>query len=341
MARCATARSPSSVTSGSSAGATAGSLTGGPTSDGYWRTTRNPRSVRWIGTARYSSWRVVCTATVITRSRRASGWSWIAVLHSTCWRPWGGTCSPPSPSSEPERNGATWRWCGSGSRASHVRYARAKACANPCAVMSRASVAGAAAAVIGAVRGATVALTPTAASTSRAPIAIRDGTRARRRVVRAGRTVRGSLRLGAAGASAGACPLAEPVSVSIAVLAQRCVGRANNRSSLRPRGVARRCRRRLYDEGGPRRRRRLDRDRADRRRVMASADREGDSRCAGERGNRRQRAPPAPRRPRLPRGHELEALYVNRPQVARLDAERFLVDRDRGGRREDSDPTHE
>src|SRR4051794_26898113 len=328
MARCATARSPSSVTSGSSTGATAGSLTGGPTSDGYWRTTRNPRAVLWIGTARYSSWRVVCTATVITRSRRASGWSWIAVLHSTCWRPCVGIWSPPSPSSEPDRNGATWRWCCSGSRASQLRYARAKACANPCTVMSRTSVAGAAAAVTDAARGATVALTPTAASTSSAPIAIRDGTRARRRVVRAGRTVRASRRLGAAGASAGACPLAELVSVSIAVLAQRCVGRANNRSSPCPRDIGRRRRRRLYDDRGPRGRRRLDRARAHGRRAMARPDRQDDGGCDGEHGHRRQHAPPGARRAGLPRGHKHEALRGDRHPVAAIRDERLVVNSD-------------
>src|SRR3954470_22258144 len=74
---------------------------------------------------------------------------------------------------------------------------------------------------------------------------------------------------------------------------------------------------------------------------MASADREGDGRCTGERWNRRQHAPPAPRRPRLPRGHKLEALYGNRRRIAWINAQRFFVDHDRGGRGEDSDPTHE
>jgi hypothetical protein len=90
-----------------------------------------------------------------------------------------------------------------------------------------------------AVRGATVALTPTAASTSSAPIAMRDGARASRRVVRAGRTARRSLRVDGHVSSAGACPLAELVSVSTGGLAERCVAVTNEGSSLCPRAVGR------------------------------------------------------------------------------------------------------
>src|SRR3954453_10537130 len=74
---------------------------------------------------------------------------------------------------------------------------------------------------------------------------------------------------------------------------------------------------------------------------MASADREGDGRCAGERWDRRQHAPPAPRRPRLPRGHKLEALYGDRRRIAWISAQQFFVDQDCRGRGEDSDATHE
>jgi hypothetical protein len=97
-----------------------------------------------------------------------------------------------------------------------------------------------------AVRGATVAFTPTAASTSRAPIAIRDGTRASRRVVRAARTLRGSRRLRAVAVSAGARPFDELVCVSTGHLAHR-----DSRSSPHARSVGRRCLRRLYTSAGP------------------------------------------------------------------------------------------
>jgi hypothetical protein len=118
------------------------------------------------------------------------------------------------------------------------------------------------------------------------------GTRASRRVVRAGRTLRRSLRLGAAMASAGACPLMELVSVSTG-RAPRRVGLPDDRSSPRARDVGRRCRRRLYDEGGPGRPGRPDRVRAHRRGLIAGADGERDRRRDGERRQRRQGAPPA------------------------------------------------
>ena len=88
---------------------------------------------------------------------------------------------------------------------SQLRYARAKACANPCSVISRTPAAGARGAGVDAARGASVALTPTAASSSSATAAIVPGACPKRRVTRAGRTVRATRHRDDA-PSPGACP---------------------------------------------------------------------------------------------------------------------------------------
>jgi hypothetical protein len=64
---------------------------------------------------------------------------------------------------------------------------------------------------------------------------------------------------------------------------------------------------------------------------MASGGREGDGRCAGQRGNRRKHAPPAPRRRACHEGTSSKLTTENRPRVAWINAQRFFVDQDRGG----------
>jgi|KBSSwiStaDraftv2_1062776.scaffolds.fasta_scaffold21441_1 hypothetical protein len=65
--------------------------------------------------------------------------------------------------------------------------------------------------------------------------------------------------------------------------------------------------------------------------TMASGGREGDGRCAGQRGNRRKHAPPAPRRRACHEGTSSKLTTENRPRVAWINAQRFFVDQDRGG----------